>query len=337
MLQLERVGVEDNFFDLGGHSLSAITTMARLQEMLKTQLPLTTIFQAQTIENLAALIEKGATQGFSTLVQLNKSVTGPTLYCFPPGGGGHATSYRPLANALSGDINVYGVQARDLIDENYVPDDMQTLVKDYAEQIIQHSPKGPYHLLGWCLGAQMVMEVAHYLESNNQPVGLVAIVDYDSQVQIKQPETESLELVTDFIDYINAVGIQISDANINELKQQIARKSYTDGLDYLIHYGLQNGYLSSQLTQAQLKIKFMAEKQASRLMKANVMPCISSDIVLWMTAEKVEHGHKVLSAWQNHSYGKALPHILQEDHFSIIQSAPFFAGVRKSLLGGEGV
>lgn len=52
VLQLERIGVQDNFFDLGGHSLSAIRVITRLQE-LGTFLSLRNLFATPTVEGLA--------------------------------------------------------------------------------------------------------------------------------------------------------------------------------------------------------------------------------------------------------------------------------------------
>ncbi|MEE1905328.1 phosphopantetheine-binding protein, partial [Pseudomonas inefficax] len=56
VLKLERVGLGDNFFELGGHSLLATQVMARLQVELGTSLPLALLFQAQTLQDYAAMI-----------------------------------------------------------------------------------------------------------------------------------------------------------------------------------------------------------------------------------------------------------------------------------------
>ncbi|WP_208451593.1 phosphopantetheine-binding protein, partial [Burkholderia gladioli] len=57
VLKLDRVGVHDNFFDLGGHSLSATQVVAELREHLPMELPLRAFFEAPTIEAFAQVVE----------------------------------------------------------------------------------------------------------------------------------------------------------------------------------------------------------------------------------------------------------------------------------------
>ncbi|NEO40921.1 MAG: amino acid adenylation domain-containing protein [Moorea sp. SIOASIH] len=57
VLGVSSVGVQDNFFDLGGHSLLGVRLIARIQEQLGKKLPLATIFKHQTIEQLARLFK----------------------------------------------------------------------------------------------------------------------------------------------------------------------------------------------------------------------------------------------------------------------------------------
>jgi amino acid adenylation domain-containing protein len=57
LLRLSRVSVRDSFFDLGGHSMLAARMLTRIRDTMGVELPMRTIFQAQTIESLAARIE----------------------------------------------------------------------------------------------------------------------------------------------------------------------------------------------------------------------------------------------------------------------------------------
>jgi acyl-coenzyme A synthetase/AMP-(fatty) acid ligase/acyl carrier protein len=53
LLHVERVGCDDNFFDLGGHSLLVVQAQARLHEMLGVDLPVVRLFQYPTVSALA--------------------------------------------------------------------------------------------------------------------------------------------------------------------------------------------------------------------------------------------------------------------------------------------
>jgi thioester reductase-like protein len=57
VLQLDQVGIRDNFFDLGGHSLALVRVMSRVRDALKVEVPLRHFFEKPTIAELAGLIE----------------------------------------------------------------------------------------------------------------------------------------------------------------------------------------------------------------------------------------------------------------------------------------
>jgi len=63
VLGLEKIGVEDNFFDLGGHSLIATQAVSRIREKFKIDLPLRTLFHAGTIAALGKEVEAAIISG----------------------------------------------------------------------------------------------------------------------------------------------------------------------------------------------------------------------------------------------------------------------------------
>ena len=60
VLKVERVGVDDNFFDLGGNSLLLVKVHERLQEQFGREILLVEIFNHPTVRTLAAHLEQGA-------------------------------------------------------------------------------------------------------------------------------------------------------------------------------------------------------------------------------------------------------------------------------------
>ncbi|HYN80431.1 MAG TPA: AMP-binding protein, partial [Gemmatimonadaceae bacterium] len=114
VLGVEPIGVKDNFFDLGGHSLLAVRLFAQIEKSFGRNLPLATLFQAPTIEQLADILrQQGWTSRWSSLVPIQPGGSKPPFYCMHAGGG-QVFFYRDLAHRLGPDQPFYGLQIRTL-------------------------------------------------------------------------------------------------------------------------------------------------------------------------------------------------------------------------------
>jgi thioesterase domain-containing protein/acyl carrier protein len=175
VLGVGQVGVRDNFFDLGGHSLAAVRLMAHLRGMFGKELPLSALFQNGTVEELSRLLrEAGDPSDSSPLVGINTSGTRPPFFCVHPAGG-NVLCYAPLARHLGDDQPFYGLQAIDG-DESEAAALEETAAR-YAEAMRAVQPKGPYHLGGWSLGGPLAFEIARQLRASGERVALLALFD----------------------------------------------------------------------------------------------------------------------------------------------------------------
>jgi amino acid adenylation domain-containing protein len=153
VLGLERVGVDDSFFDLGGNSLSAMRAIAAINHALDTQLPVRILFEAPSVSCLSQQLCADVASVEIAPVETLKQGTGAPLFCFHPAGG-LAWPYQPLGNYL--DCPIIGIQqARD--DE---PESIRGMATRYADRLQAVHPSGPYSLLGWSLGGVIAHEVA---------------------------------------------------------------------------------------------------------------------------------------------------------------------------------
>ena len=271
--------------------------------------------------------------------QTAKTSSMTPLFCFHPAGG-HVTCYRPMAEALKNRQAMIGVQARDMIHSQVVPQSMAQLVADYGEQIIRQQTQGPYRLFGWCLGARIAIAVADYLEKQGKAVTWVGAVDYDpaaheslshdslSQESISDKTIATNksvspvdELFKDFLDYLREEGIDLSANQIDQIQQTIAPLSYQDGLEKLIEYGLQQEYLGSAYSHEQLKLSFMAHKKASDLVKDSPMAHTKAKLGVWLTEQKQQQRPAIVTDWQSYSSASTRVSVVPEvDHFTILQS-----------------
>jgi amino acid adenylation domain-containing protein len=177
VLGVRSVGVRDNFFDLGGHSLLAVRLFAEMAARFGHPLPLTTIFQAPTVEGLARVLRQaGGEPEWSALVPIQPGGTRPALFCVHQHTG-HLFCYRDLARHLGPDQPVYGLAARGL-DALLAPwSRIEEMAAHYVKEIRALQPQGPYYLAGYCFGGAVAFEMAQQLRREGQTVGLLALIE----------------------------------------------------------------------------------------------------------------------------------------------------------------
>lgn len=207
VLGLARVGITDNFFEIGGHSLLASRLVARVRETFGAELTIRSVFSAPTVELLAGRIAAyGQNGGAATkddplevLLPLRPFGDGAPLFCIHPAGG-LAWCYAGLIRHLPVGTPVYGLQARGLDGVTPLPADFEAMVEDYLEQMRSVRPHGPYHLLGYSSGGVLAHMIASRLEAAGEQVGLVAILDtYPGQ---ELPELDEQAVLLDLLNWV---------------------------------------------------------------------------------------------------------------------------------------
>ncbi|MGW0801472.1 amino acid adenylation domain-containing protein [Nonomuraea sp. NPDC002799] len=170
-LERSELGIDDNFFAAGGHSILAARLISRVRSTLGTALSIRDLFAAPTVAELAERLsgEGIGDDPFDTLLPLRPSGTLPPLFCVHPVGG-VSWCYSSLLPHLEPDRPVYGLQATGP-DQ---PGSVTEMAEHYLEIIRRVQPDGPYHLLGWSFGGLVAHAMAERLPGQ---VGLLALLD----------------------------------------------------------------------------------------------------------------------------------------------------------------
>jgi aspartate racemase len=177
ILDVRPIGLREPFFALGGNSLLAVRLFAIIEERFGKKLPLTTLFQAATIEQLAHILRQaGWVPSWSSLVPLQPTGAKPAFYCVHPHGG-NVLCYRDLIHHLDTDQPFYGLQAQGLDGQRPPYESIEEMAAHYIREIQTIQPTGPYFLGGFCAGGLIAFEMAQQLQRQNQEVALLAIID----------------------------------------------------------------------------------------------------------------------------------------------------------------
>jgi acetoacetyl-CoA synthetase len=170
------IGLQDDFFELGGNSLHAATLIAKIRILTGCSLPIACFLHAPTIERLAQMIRAGEAVTPSGPVILHEGDRARPLF-IAHSVGGTVLELWALAREMDCHSAVYGIQARGLHEGEVANSRVEDMAADYVAQIRSVQPHGPYTLAGFSLGGLIAFEMAQQLLQCGEKVELVALVD----------------------------------------------------------------------------------------------------------------------------------------------------------------
>ncbi|NEZ84183.1 amino acid adenylation domain-containing protein [Clostridium botulinum] len=168
ILEVNEIGINDNFFELDGNSLKAMMLVSKIYKELEVEVPLNDLFKAATIKELSKyIINKDIIDKYkknNKMIMLNNKKEN-NIFAFPPLAG-YGIVYKELSQFLTMNT-LYGF---DFIEH-------EKRNEEYIELITNIQKDKPYILIGYSIGGNLAFEVAKNLEKQGYEVSDIILLD----------------------------------------------------------------------------------------------------------------------------------------------------------------
>jgi amino acid adenylation domain-containing protein len=341
VLVRDEVGVTDNFFLLGGHSLVATQLISRVRSIFQVEIPIRLLFEAPTIETFAlALSAAEAKPGQSekiarallrldarraqvgpvqkpVLVEMETGSGRPFFLVHPIGG--DVLCYIHLARQLGAERAVYGLQVPDRVASG-----AETTIEERAASYLLHlrmvQPSGPYSLAGWSMGGVLAFEMARQLELAGESVAFLGLLDTFAPGSSKGRRTSAIggELVALFAQDL----APLSGIGLLTLPEGFGRLSVDEALGWLSAEVKQLDLLPPGLEGRYLEQSFRMFAAHYRALGRYVGGSYSSPLVLYRAAEpSAPTASDPTLGWQSLLGRPIEVHSVPGDHYSLLSRA----------------
>lgn len=177
VLGIGDIGPEDDFFQIGGHSLLAVKVMVAIEKKTGKRLTITTLFNNPTVEKLAkSLADDDAVKGWNTLVPLKTTGNKSPLFMVH-GAELNLLLFKPIVEHIGDDQPVYGFQGIGISHPTEVPATIEGIAKSYVAEMVAFFPQGPYVMTGYSMGGFIAIEMAKQLIEMGKQVAFVGLMD----------------------------------------------------------------------------------------------------------------------------------------------------------------
>ena len=199
----ENIGIHDNFFDLGGHSLKAMTIVNKISSDLGYNIPVAELYNAPDVSQLANYIsaEGSNANNVNGLVLLKKGKQPEKNFFIVHAGSGKAMAFMKLANNIREEYNCWGFEYERL-DPDIPP--IEVLATSYIDKLQQVQAGGPYYISGWCVGGLIAFEMARQLERQGEEIKFLGL--YNTTMTIPNHRLKQLSITPKY-PIANEIGL----------------------------------------------------------------------------------------------------------------------------------
>jgi amino acid adenylation domain-containing protein len=307
VLGLERVSVEDSFFDLGGHSLQAAYVLARLARTTGVSVALKAFYAEPGVAAVARLLSSagGLPSARSTLVTIKEAGSLPRVFC-PHAVSGSPYWYVGLSRALHRNRPMDSFEAPGMEGEEPPIEDLRTLAARYVAELRRRQPAGPYLLAGWSMGGFLAFEMGRQLVAAGEAPTRVVMIDSNAPGPLPRPS--EYDIMQTFVnDMAGVAGLApvVLDPAVPSLEpgERVAR--------------LRETLVSSGLVPPDIAEEFITNRFA--VFRANVLAIYAyqpetypGEVVMFQAAEEESR-----APWSAYAGGGYTEVVLPGTHYSM--------------------
>ncbi|MGW7447710.1 thioesterase domain-containing protein [Kitasatospora sp. NPDC054795] len=245
VLGTPRVGVRDDFFALGGHSLRAVELVEAIRQEWGVTVPLNTVFRHPTVEGLCAELPDASRALRRLVVPLAEGDRrrAPLILVHPQSG--DVCSFLHLAGQLTGRLAespavarpVHGLEAVGYNTDEPPLATVEEQAQRYLRELRSVLPDGPYLLAGWSFGGLVAFEMARLLEEQGNPPGFLGIIDVGAPASTAGAADGSVGDLHE-LDEQDVLSLLLHDANAGE---RLPRRGRTEQLQRMVRVFTTNG------------------------------------------------------------------------------------------------
>ena len=228
--------------------------------------------------------------------------------------------YNELANYLSGDRPIYGLQSRAINNSSHEHHSVEEMAIQYTKAIRQEQGQEPYYLMGWSMGGVLALSIAKQLEQQSQKVAFVGLVD-----TFLIPENLPTFQRDPLVEFASILGGGFIETlmNLAESEQQVLRESLvnlpkSDRLQKILTWGQTRNILDQNISfdvwQKQLTLTEIHQK----LLSNHSPPKIQTKLHIWWALDRLEStiAH---TDWGEYTTGGSYTKALEGNHFTIVR------------------
>jgi amino acid adenylation domain-containing protein len=319
VLRRERVGIHDNFFKTGGHSLRAVQLISRVRTVFAIDMPLAVLFSVPTVARMAEHItalkgdERLGSEASPILVNIQSHGMSAPFFCVHAIGG-EVISFGELSQELGMEQPFYGLQSPPAHFFGKADITIGQLATLYNREIRSVQPNGPYMLGGWSMGGLVAWEMAQQLVKEGHTVGLLALIDTTPPSRYLEAEDKANDLSMLARFALNMSGLAGRDPG--PLVERFSQASEQDQWKMVEESLVSYGGLAPHTAHADMTALLDVFARNFLAMNNYSLHHSKQPVVFFRAAETPERFSRLWNTWAG---GGIQFHSVPGDHFTMLR------------------